>query len=311
MPGAIAIFDSFLKVNPVQGNLILSSGRCGANGGLAIPSNYTSPGATNTDLVLFVTARPTNGRLLAYALECRSDQLGRAIAGQVNVAPAALEDASKIDAYIRIVVHEIIHVLGFSSAKFSQYINATTNTTLGTVTRTVTGPRAGTIKQIVTPNALAHARDFFGCQELGGVSLEDGGDAASANSHWEKRIFRDDLMGPSVVDNSVISKVTLGLLEDMGWYYPDYGIAETSLWGRNQGCQFPNGNCTDWTQPLTSCIPGPSPQPTCSYDRWSITYCAVVNYTSDLPVQYQWFSYPKSGGLDVFFRLLPLIFSVL
>jgi hypothetical protein len=36
----------------------------------------------------------------------------------------------------------------------------------------------------------------------------------------------------------VITKLTLGLLEDSGWYKIDLSFAEESSWGKNRGCNF-------------------------------------------------------------------------
>jgi hypothetical protein len=46
----------------------------------------------------------------------------------------------------------------------------------------------------------------------------------------------------------IISNITLALLEDSGWYMPDYSLAEPMWWGKNRGCDFtiynkcPNGS---------------------------------------------------------------------
>jgi hypothetical protein len=41
----------------------------------------------------------------------------------------------------------------------------------------------------------------------------------------------------------ILSNITLGLLEDTGWYLPDYSAAEVLWWGWGQGCNFLNTKC--------------------------------------------------------------------
>lgn len=65
---------------------------CGFSGGITIPTVYLdnapSPtGMPNTDMVLFATARPTTGTVIAYAGNCKEDQFGRPLAGHMNFGP--------------------------------------------------------------------------------------------------------------------------------------------------------------------------------------------------------------------------------
>jgi len=48
IPAAIGWLTNALSVTPVVGNLVLSSGSCGFNGGVPVPSSYVSPGRANT-----------------------------------------------------------------------------------------------------------------------------------------------------------------------------------------------------------------------------------------------------------------------
>lgn len=42
---------------------------------------------------------------------------------------------------------------------------------------------------VSSPQVLETARDFFGCQSLFGVELENAGGAGTRNAHWEERVF--------------------------------------------------------------------------------------------------------------------------
>ena len=44
-------------------------------------------------------------------------------------------------------------------------------------------------------------------------------------SHWEERIFNNEVMtSNSDSENPVISRITLALFEDSGWYRPNYDM---------------------------------------------------------------------------------------
>ena len=48
------------------------------------------------------------------------------------------------------------------------------------------------------------------------------GGSGSAGSHWELSDLGNDIMTPRLDSHFVISNITLGLLEDTGWYKPNY-----------------------------------------------------------------------------------------
>jgi hypothetical protein len=119
------------------------------------------------------------------------------------------------------------------------------------------------VATIVTPTVRRVARNMFGCQSLNGAELESGewqlfggGDDDDYESlsagdcigdHWERRLFRTDLMNPIVDDvaySLYISSLTLAYFADSGWYKVDTRrIAPASIWGRNAGCNFVNQKC--------------------------------------------------------------------
>jgi hypothetical protein len=46
-----------------------------------------------------------------------------------------------------------------------------------------------------------------------------------------------------------ISAITLGLLEDSGWYQPQYQLADRMEWGSGAGCDFVERNCLECAKP--------------------------------------------------------------
>jgi hypothetical protein len=58
-------------------------------------------------------------------------------------------------------------------------------------------------------------------------------------SRWDQTFLFNDLLSNVLVgDNHVLTKITLSVFEDSGWYKPNYSFAEDTLWGKNQGCNF-------------------------------------------------------------------------
>ena len=49
---------------------------------------------------------------------------------------------------------------------------------------------------------------------------------------------------PSDNGQQYLSRITLALMEDTGWYVGDYTHAPYLQWGRNAGCTFPTWTCS-------------------------------------------------------------------
>lgn len=84
-----------------------------------------------------------------------------------------------------------------------------------------------------TPNVLQAGRDYFDCQSLPGVELENQDTScALLASHWEERLLQNEIMQPVTVGGEVhISPMTLAVFEDSGWYTADYSKASRSTPG--------------------------------------------------------------------------------
>ncbi|KAK1317921.1 hypothetical protein QJS10_CPA05g01604 [Acorus calamus] len=187
-------FKRALAVEHVKGNLRLSGySACGQDGGVQLPHEYVEDGVVDADLVLLVTTRPTTGNTLAWAVACERDQWGRAIAGHVNVSPRHL------------------------TAKAETLLSATL---IHEVTVQAVDEKLGrTVTRVVLPRVVMHSRHHYGAfsDNFVGLELEDGGGRGTSGSHWEKRLLMNEIMTGSVDTRSVVSKMTLALLEDSGW----------------------------------------------------------------------------------------------
>ena len=120
---------------------------CGFGGAVNVPRELIDDGAPDADVLMFVTVRPIPSATLAFAGHCQEDEGGRApytprrpTVGHVNIDPGslyALEAALAAEALapmpharhleaaaarrlLQVVLHETMHVLGFTSDKLAQ-----------------------------------------------------------------------------------------------------------------------------------------------------------------------------------------------
>ncbi|KAH9325918.1 hypothetical protein KI387_006096, partial [Taxus chinensis] len=112
-------------------------------------------------------------------------------------------------------------------------------------------------------------------------------------SHWEKRLLMNEIMTGSVDTRSVVSSMTLALLEDSGWYQANYSMAERLDWGQHQGVDFVNSPCNQW-KGAYHCNSTHSSG--CTYNREAEGYCPIVAYSGDLPQWARYFPQPNKGG---------------
>ncbi|KAJ7558534.1 hypothetical protein O6H91_04G044600 [Diphasiastrum complanatum] len=288
-------FRRALSVERVKGPLRLSGySACGQDGGVQLPRQYVDEGVLDADLVLLVTTRPTTGNTLAWAVACERDQWGRAIAGHVNVAPRHLtaEAETLLSATL---IHEVMHVLGFDPHAFAHFRDERKRRRNQVVAQSSDSRLGRIVTRVVLPRVMMHSRQHYGAysENFRGLELEDGGGRGTAGSHWEKRLLMNEIMTGSVDTRSVVSAMTLALLEDSGWYRANYSMAEQLDWGRHQGEEFLTTPCNHW-KGAYHCNSTHSSG--CIYNREAEGYCPIVRYTGDLPSWARYFSEANKGG---------------
>uniref|UniRef100_A0A6P7H2M7 Leishmanolysin-like peptidase n=1 Tax=Diabrotica virgifera virgifera TaxID=50390 RepID=A0A6P7H2M7_DIAVI len=252
----------------------------GQNCGIA-KGSHAGKGIVDSDFVLYVSAmeseRCNKSLTVAYAAYCQQENtLDRPIAGHANLCPNSISTRRQdIEILLATVKHEILHALGFSISLYAFYRDADGNPLTPRSNETGKPPlnekleiyqwsdrviktfvrnnwmvRSGYVKRevqmIVTPNVVREVRKFFNCSELEGAELEDQGEDGTALTHWEKRVFENEAMTGIHTQNPIISRITLALMEDTGWYKANYSMADTMSWGRNLGCDFVMRSCKDW-----------------------------------------------------------------
>lgn len=119
------------------------------------------------------------------------------------------------------------------------------------------------VATIVTESVQMIARNHFDCQDLEGAALEipyeslttdessfEVPESECISSHWDRKLFKTDLMNPVVDAPSqevfalLISPLTLGLFLDSGWYHVNLGrSSHADGWGRRAGCAFVSESC--------------------------------------------------------------------
>ena len=136
----------------------------------------------------------------------------RPVAGVVEINPHFSLDKQDTAYYMKfLLLHELSHVLGFSSTFFSL---------LGLLkTEKINGV---TKNYISSPKVLQRAQLHFNCNNIKGVELENQGGEGSAGSHWEARYMLGDYMISTDYPENTISDITLAYFEDTGFYKVNY-----------------------------------------------------------------------------------------
>ncbi|XP_033624458.1 leishmanolysin-like peptidase [Asterias rubens] len=315
-----------------------SQSQCKQSGG------ETGPGVADTDFILYVTAEMTSDCLIedttAHASFCQLEAtLDRPIAGYINLCPSALStDPSHRTMQLTTVQHEIIHSLGFTAALYAFYHDSEglpftprdpsglppfseslglyqwSDRVIKELKRTDWDVRGGqithTIHTMVTPNVRREARAHFDCPVMVGMEVENNGGYGTKLTHFEKRLLENEAMTGTHTHERVFSRLTLAVLEDTGWYQPNYDMADPLDWGKGLGCDFVRKSCKYWMDKQRESQEKLSPfcdvireEPftlTCSVGRKSVALCNLHQYSTDLDPKYQYFdSLPGVSSEDL------------
>ena len=305
MQKAVSLLKSLLRVKPLVKDYRFSDHNLRDELNLT-EWNHTLFGdnATGTlkdagiDLVIFGQFADLGDSTLATA-SARAFQEGNVNAGQPYMGVVKINKnidyaLPNSEIYFQsILVHEFTHILGFSKKFFEDYYhNIKTKEDEDGVMR----------YYLNSSKVLEVAKSYFNCQTIDGVELENQGGEGTAASHWEARILLGEYMnGYAYTEEQVISEFTLAVLEDSGYYKPNYYTGGLMRYGKNKGCAFLTEKCLDKTTHKTNekfenefydtLNKYKSIESTCSSGRQSRTYKAwwTVENINDVPEYYRYF----------------------
>lgn len=263
----------------------------------------------HTDFVMMAVIRDDghcDEETLAYAAACNLHSVTkRPISGFVNVCPQSFDKIQKneMTQWLSTIKHELIHAFVFSTSHYPRFIGAKDPTQQSPIPiipgviekfiRTDWEVAKGQIKRdvymIVTPRVREEARKYFNCPTLEGAEIENQGGPGTAGSHWEKRVLENEAMSGVATQVYAVSRITLALFEDSGWYQVNYDKAENMTWGKGLGCDFVKKSCLSWMLREE----GPYPfctlmgSMTCNANRKSKVLCNFVQ-GDDIPEEYDY-----------------------
>jgi len=162
---------------------------------------------------------------------------------QLGIDTLALSSNAALQSTVDTMTHEILHALGFTSALYPYYMDASGNPR-GNSAFSNTDSKVA----LLTPKVVQAAKDHFTCSSLTSAAIEDNGGSGTAGSHWEYSQFMGDVMCGSLPSSrhgkkSQLSSMTMAWAEDTGWYVPVYENQGYREWGKGAGCSVVTRDC--------------------------------------------------------------------
>ena len=231
------------------------------------------------DLVIIPTFIPFES---GFDIEIyKRDNISNRVIVSKLIIPAFYLNKTKVTQFEveALLLHEITHILGFHYENY-QYFPGGINNVVKNFTET-----DGKIRYyIATPTVVELAKEYYGCDSLIGLELENQENLDTPSSHWESRILLGEYMNVELyTPEIVISDFTLALLEDSGWYEVNYFTGGLMRFGKNKGCNFLTTKCLTESKesPFKNEFFGVNDinNPSCSSGRLSRTYCLNKTYS--------------------------------
>ena len=303
---ALKTIKSLLKVKPLSKNFQINDELLINNGinkwdkekvGDEIIKKGEGMKTLGIDLYLFIkfgsSKDMSSNTTIASALAISQDPSSyQPLAGKITINKDWNFDKTNSLQYLSsILLHEITHVLGFSSYYFEKLKMYTSKTDKSGIKRFY----------INSKKLLNVAKKYYNCDNVEGIELEEYGGEGTAGSHWEERILLGEYMtGVVYNEDQAISEFTLAVLEDLGFYKANYYTGGLMRYGKNKGCDFLNSKCVNngkINQKFTNEFfdINNNGMPACSSGRQSRAYQYLSTYDS-IPKEYIYFDNPTYGG---------------
>ncbi|XP_034159118.2 ciliated left-right organizer metallopeptidase isoform X2 [Pangasianodon hypophthalmus] len=208
-------------------------------------------GIPDTDVLLYVKAQSTDkcradSSVLAYSAHCQSNSEGRPVAGVMVICrePLSIEGFSH-EHMVQTVIHELLHVLGFSKELFSKWTDRSLSSQIGMDSfshgQVIYTDESGQMR-LCTPNVnkALHTHLNTTHTDLGAPLENQDADSRGFSSHWEARVLQGSIMTAMLTEPALvrIDVITLSALQDTGWYSVNLSQAQNLLWGENEGAFF-------------------------------------------------------------------------
>ena len=239
----------------------------------------------NNDVIIFPQFDSDLGsNVLAAAAPCIVTNSNRPYGGVLYINTNLNFNKGNTNQYLKnILLHEITHILVFHPYFFTELkLNQT----------------EGSNSYIISPKAVAKAREHFDCSSITRIPLENQGGTGSVGSHWESRYMLGDYMISTDYPDQAISDITLGLFEDSGFYKVNYYSGGLFKFGKGKGCGFMDESkkCIENEKATFEEFCDTANAAMCSSSRTLKSSCYLTTYTSSIPTAYQYFSDPRKGG---------------
>lgn len=303
---------------------------------------------------MFPTARPSTSPLAVSTCLYGEGGAGRPLALRLNIVPQyalAARAVGSAGAARDAVLQQFFLALGWSSEFAPRLVQrwgeaAHQERNVCDATDPAADCDAGwAIRQRITrstPALVAAAAAHFGVGPASlaeGVELERTGPLAGsglklrvfsgelmATSAYASRASHDPVTGwsfPAGLRPAAKSAISLGLMEDLGWYYPVYANAQALPWGAGRGLDFALSPCNSWPDaagtyvcprqggPGTNFDSARNGARRCNAARTHVGLCSVVNHPQPLPDAYDYFNDPINavnwGGASELADYCPLV----
>lgn len=258
IPPAIDYFEAALKVKfPLTSNLKV--GNSAKICERATPQILKTGVAT--DFFLYFDSYADSSTQIAATKYCYlASGSRRPLIARVNINRNQLKVTSNVIAHEKnmyVMMHEIMHGLGFSSSTYKLFVNANGKTRTGHIKNIKVNGVTRTFVDV--PPLTQKLRTHFGCSTLQGALMENGGGSATASSHFERKVFLYEAMTSGSINGRRISELSLAMLEGSGWYTVNYAYAEPFFFGKGKGCSFVTGSTCAFSEFCSGSVRGCAP----------------------------------------------------
>lgn len=237
-----------------------------------------------------------------YGIYCQTDtKTNRPIAGIIGINEIInLNKTNWLEYYQIVALQALTHIMVFDYTLFDKFIDNKGDTI--PLNQVVKIDKLTNIKKVISPKVLKTAKNYFNCDTIDGIPIENYFTSIYETIFWEDRYMRTDLMTADKNNQKVLSEITLALFEDSGWYIVKYLTGGLFKFGKNAKCQFLNKRCIENQFPLYSnefC--NNRNTGFCSSNRLERGFCYIeqINNNSFIPVENQFFSNKNIGGFPL------------